>query len=88
MGCGGGEMKKSKRVVLRVRWDRNRYAWFYEFDDGWEMMRSYKKTILAVARKHAYGILASGGLAQIVVYGKDGKIQTEYTYGKDPRKSR
>lgn len=29
--------------------------------------------------------LAKGNtLGQVVVHGKDGKIQTEYTYGKDP----
>lgn len=26
----------------------------------------------------------SGGLGQIIIHGQDGKIQTEYTYEKDP----
>ena len=27
-------------------------------------------------------------LGQVVVHGKDGVIQTEYTYGKDPKKTK
>jgi hypothetical protein len=28
------------------------------------------------------------GLGQVRVHGRDGDIEAEYTYGKDPRKSR
>ncbi|RYZ93327.1 MAG: DUF2188 domain-containing protein [Proteobacteria bacterium] len=28
------------------------------------------------------------GLGQVKIHGTDGKIQTEYTYGSDPRKSK
>ncbi len=29
-----------------------------------------------------------GRLAQLRIFGKNGRIQTEYTYGKDPRRTR
>ena len=29
-----------------------------------------------------------GSLGQVVVHGRDGKVQTEWTYGKDPRRTR
>ena len=29
-----------------------------------------------------------GSLGQVVVHGRDGKVQREWTYGKDPRRTR
>jgi hypothetical protein len=40
----------------------------------------------AVARAR---VLARGkALRQVCVHGKDGRIQAEYTYGRDPRRTR
>lgn len=30
----------------------------------------------------------SSGLGQVKIHGMDGKIQTEHTYGRDPRKTK
>jgi len=35
----------------------------------------------------AKDLAKNAGLGQVIVHGKDGVIQTEYTYGKDPEKT-
>lgn len=81
-------MKKSNRKVLRIEPSQN---------SGWRLSvpgetayRVFDKKEYAVAtgRNLCRDILENGGLAQLVVHKKNGKIQTEYTYGKDPRKSK
>jgi hypothetical protein len=59
--------------------------------DGWKISKEggqkasataeTKKEAVQIARDLAKG---SGSLSQVRVHGQDGKIQTEWTYGKDP----
>ena len=42
----------------------------------------------AAAVQTAKGFAKATGLGQVKIHGTDGKIQTEYTYGKDPRKTK
>jgi len=75
-------MKKNKRKVFHVVPSGDRWQVVYErFDDCED-----KKEALEIAKFMAKEIHAMGGLSQIKVHGKDGKIQTEYTYGKDPKR--
>lgn len=39
------------------------------------------------AVNRAKDIARSAPLGQVIIKGEDGKIQTEHTYGKDPRRS-
>jgi hypothetical protein len=43
-----------------------------------------KDAALQTAKAFAKG----SGLGQVKVHGTDGKIQTEYTYGKDPKRTK
>lgn len=40
------------------------------------------------ALSYAKGYAKNSILGQVKVHGRNGKIQTEYTYGKDPRKTK
>ena len=40
----------------------------------------------AQAIKYARKLIKNTKLGQILIHGRDGKIQKEYTYGQDPRK--
>lgn len=74
----------AKRLKLTVLWLR----------DHWELrgigFSRYERKADAVAEGVRMGRahLASGQLAQLVIRGKDGRIQQERTYGADPRRSR
>ena len=60
-------------------------------EKGWSLDREGGKRSLGTFATKAEGLAAgkerakSSGLGQLIVHTKDGKIQTEYTYGKDPR---
>lgn len=64
------------------------------YDNGWTLSRSgghedkgelgaWDHKDLALAR--AKELAKAAPLGQVVVHGRDGKIQEEFTYGKDPR---
>jgi hypothetical protein len=74
--------KMAKRNVLHVvgkkgSWDIKPEGTGYSVSH-----HSDKQSALEMAK----AIAKSSGLGQVKVHGTDGKIQTEYTYGKDPRK--
>ena len=48
----------------------------------------WKVAALASARGLAKMIHRAGGLAQVVVHGRNGRIQIEWTYGADPVRSK
>lgn len=83
--------KKQKRLVVRVSpakapgqpagWAIKRGAVTWDVYDR-------KSDAVSEARDLAKAELARGGLAQLVVHGRNGKIQEERTYGKDPRRSK
>lgn len=78
--------KPARRHVMRVK----------PVKRGWKLTNAgidravdvfpKKMDALAVGRSIAQQIWREGGLAQVVVHGKDGKIQKEWTYGRDPRR--
>jgi hypothetical protein len=47
-----------------------------------------KADAIAEARREAFAIYCELGLAQVVVRGRNGTIQTEWTYGADPRRTK
>ena len=77
------ETMKTKRVVYEVGWDKWCEAWVVtrRGKRGRTLYETKEKAIKA-ARLCANLDL----LSQVVIKGKNGRIQTEYTYGKDPRR--
>lgn len=65
-------------------------------DGGWDIKRGKRRIAwsplkagaVAYAREQAKAARARGRLTQLVVYGTDGRIQYEHTYGQDPRRYR
>jgi hypothetical protein len=61
---------------------------------GWDVKRvgarratqGFSRKAAAIARAKALAIKAT--LGQVRVHSSDGEIQTEYTYGQDPRRTR
>lgn len=76
----------TRRVRWTVLWVRTQWV----VRRGQSAVASWSTKAAAVqhgcrlAREH----YAAGGLAQVVVRGKDGRIQQERTYGADPRRSK
>ena len=70
-------MAKSKRMVIRV----------VPYVNGWALLidGSTKQSVVAAARAAAKAAFSRGGLAQVVVHGRTGRIITEFTYGQDPK---
>lgn len=84
-------MKKERRAIYRVKPVRRGLG-------GWRMeikhpngaahpsSYAFKRTAVAAGRRWARRSWERHGmLAQLVVHGRDGKIQFEHTYGRDPR---
>lgn len=82
-------MAKSKRVVYRV-------VPSFVFPGSWDIKENAqiiyrgipKKEAVEIARGFGRECWGQGTLSQLVVHGRNGKIQFEHTYGKDPRKSK
>lgn len=72
--------------------DRRTYDVSPDGDGGWDVKRrgndratgnfENKSDAIDSARSHAKG----GGEGQVVIRGRDGKIQREHTYGNDPER--
>ena len=77
----------AKRIVFRLRWGKGNKLWMLL--RGKEIVQESKTKVealkagVAMARDLRY---SEGTPSQLVVHGKDGKIQFERTYGKDPEK--
>ena len=71
-------MAKKKRMVLRV----------VPYMDDWAIVvvGSPKATAVSAARSAAKVAHENGVNSQVVVHRKDGRIQTEYTFGSDPKR--
>lgn len=74
-----------RRLIIDVRFDQDEEGWTVSWR-GMGRTHVFPDKELAVghgrfqAREH----LTFGGRAQLVVHGKDGRIQQEFTYGQDP----
>ncbi|HNB43678.1 MAG TPA: DUF2188 domain-containing protein [Burkholderiaceae bacterium] len=71
--------------MIRVRWRTD--AWAVEHGQL-RVKLPRQPAAVNFARFLAGEQRASGGLAQIVLHGKDGRIRWERTYGSDPRRAR
>jgi hypothetical protein len=71
----------AKRKVIHVVFKKNQGQWLLRGGTG-----SFATKLKAVAagKKQA----KAGGLGQLIIHTKVGGIQTEYTYGADPRRSK
>lgn len=80
--------KRGKRIVFRVHPGEEK-RWRIVCDGS--LLASYDKkaTAVKVARRMARkSHQVDGKLTQLVICGRDGRIQTEHTYGEDPRRHR
>jgi len=103
-GCGGGGCgegcegscgsKKAEVVKLPVKERRMVYHVVSNPEGGWLVKKEKNKNPSARAdTKHeavakAKELAKKTKLGQVIVHKKDGKIQTEYTYGEDPVKTK
>ena len=84
--CTRLTMKPKKRRVYRVKWDSEDRVWRIAFP-GWGSYVEFRKAdAVRGAVEAANGSAYAGFLAQVIIYKKNGKIQSERTYGRDPRK--
>ncbi len=82
-------MKIAKRTVARVQWHAATKQWVvtvggHVFAPCDAKAHLVKRAALHMRRLHELG----GFNAQLVVHGKDGRIQFERTYGADPKRSK
>jgi len=79
-------MAARRRKVYHVSFDDEEEGWVLKAEGGRRLGGPYatKAEALADAKQ---GVQAAA-LGQIVVHGRDGKIQTEHTYRRDPRRHR
>jgi len=62
--------------------------------DAWRVQRVGAKRAASIRERRADAIARAkelamrGALGQVRVHGSDGEIQTEWTYGNDPRRTR
>jgi hypothetical protein len=71
----------AKRKVIHVVFKKNEGNWQLRGGDG---KFSTKTKAVAAGKKQA----KAGGLGQLIIHTKVGGIQTEHTYGSDPRRSK
>lgn len=82
--CYYAEYKVVKRQVYHV----------VPAENGWEVKKEGNKRPSAKARlkvdaiKRAKKLAKNAKLGQVIIHKRNGKIQTEYTYGDDPRKTK
>lgn len=72
------------RTVYHVVPDANSWKVTLEGSGATEILVDDKDNAVAQARELA----KSAPLGQVIVHGRDGKIQDEFTYGADPRSSK
>ena len=77
-----------KRYVLHVTWSKKRQRWEIKRRGagtmGYVGMHWRKFDVLRLARIIAKQHVPS----QVVIHRRDGRIQTEHTYGDDPRRTK
>lgn len=85
--CRGGALlggKMSKRSVYHVVGKKG--SWDVKPEKAGYSVSHHQSKDAAIDMARA--IAKSSGLGQVKIHGTDGKIQTEHTYGKDPRKTK
>jgi hypothetical protein len=79
---------KFKRTVFRIHWDAATALWVAVVGQHVVFATSVKGVLLQAFHANGRLLKSQGYLSQLVVHGKNGKIQTEYTYGADPRRTK
>lgn len=84
-----------KRQILRITFDKTfalgfEPRWKITFPDGGYEHHATKAVAVAAARAHCHYLASKEEPVQLVVHGKDGRIQFENTYPRssDPRRHR
>jgi hypothetical protein len=82
--------KTAKRVVYRVRWWSGRWVLYRDGEAVHGMTSELTKNqAVSMGAEYARALRESEGTpSQLVIHGKNGKIQSERTYGNDPRRSK
>jgi hypothetical protein len=75
--------KKKKRMIVRVQWSRVQSKWLVTYGNSTKDFR-----VKTAAVDHGKDIAKDREPSQLMVHKKDGKFQTEYTYGDDPVRSK
>ena len=76
------------RVVYRVKWSDSFQKWVHTGVRG-ARLGNYGDKARAVREARLFARATwteAGTLCQLVVHGKNGRIQYEHTYGRDPRR--
>ncbi len=82
--------KRPKRMVWRVKWLKSLKRWRifdprYHPEDN--ISYFHKEDAVYSARRSALSRwMFNCDLSQLVIYGKNGRIQREFTYGRDPKR--
>ena len=80
---------KTKRVVYRVGWSKKWSLWQLLEGKAPMLRDPAKVTVVGYGRRSArLRWKERGEPSQLVVHKKDGKVEYEHTYGRDPRRSR
>jgi hypothetical protein len=79
------EESMAKRQVFEVKFDKVADKWAVA-QRGGEQVSTHAKKETAVDRAKA--LAKAADLGQVVIKKQDGRIQTEHTYGKDPRRTK
>ena len=83
-GNDGRPRTKAKRVVFRVQWSKPHDAWRIS-GNGIRRYRYLKANAVRLASLDCDYLYSNSGIrTQLVIHGKDGRIQSERTYGADP----
>ena len=75
----------AKRQVYEVRFDKGSDKWAVAQHGGGQVSTHNTK---ATAIGRAKSLAKAAELGQVVIKKQDGRIQIEYTYGKDPRRTK
>ena len=73
-----------KRKVIQVRYDKKDEEWDIKCEGSKRVLASYETKV--EAEETAFEKGRSTPHSQVKVFKKDGKIEFERTYGKDPRR--
>jgi hypothetical protein len=77
-----------KRKVYRITLNAKANRWECKRGKTLVATAYWKTTLVGKMRRYCRGLLESGVLSQLVIHGMDGRIQTEHTYGRDPKRSK
>ena len=87
MAVRGSGRSQTKRQVFEVEpRDHHRFALQREKSQRASRVFDTKRQAVSEGVHRGRQIEEEGGLAQLRIKGKDGRVQEERTYGKDPRR--